>query len=564
MARSRMFDALRRAFQLSRVCEEQGLSTSSAVALRAEREDAAQRALSRRKFIGGVAAGTGVLLGSIPSARAIGKFGSSARVAILGGGLAGLACADKLRAHGVSATIYEAHATRLGGRVYSNRNFSGQVVENGGELIDNQHKLLLGYANAFGLAREDLVKAPGETGYFFFGQRWSDAEVVDQMRVLVARMRPDLQSLSAAPSFFAHTAADLLLDQTSLAAYLEMRAADLPLAREVMNQAYIAEYGREPAEQSCLNMLLFYHLDRRSSFEAFGSSDERFHLVGGNDGIISGIADRLPGPIVMGARVTGLRRDAFGQYAIKLSGQATEELADALIVALPFSVLRGIALDPSLGLSTDKLRAINELGYGYNAKTMIQFDSRPWAALYGGNGTVYSDLPNLQNTWETNYTQAGANAVLTDYSGGTRGWNLQYPSAASSTGGTGCGSCHVGSPSAKVIDATVVDGQVDAFLSDLDVVYPGAKAAATRVGGGYRAHLAHWLRQSTSKGSYTCYLPGQFTSLCGLEGTPAGLMKFAGEHADSFYNYQGFMEGALTSGLRAANEVLEDLKQGRL
>lgn len=567
MARSRKFDALRRALRLTRVAEEKQLSTASARALRDEHENAAQSTLSRRLFLGGAAAGAGVMLGVVPGARAAGKYATNARIAILGGGLAGLACADALRAKGVTATIYEAHATRVGGRVYSNRSFGAQVAENGGELIDNQHKLMLGYAQEFGLAREDLVKAPGETAYRFFGQSWSEEDVVDQMRVLVARMRPDLQSLSSAPSFFSHSASDLLLDHTSLEEYLATRGPDLPLATAAMKEAYVAEYGREPSEQSCLNMLLFFHLDRRSSFDPFATSDERFHLVGGNDAIATGIADRLPGPIVHGARVTHIRKNAFGQYALTLSGAAVEELADALVIALPFSVLRNIVLDPSLGLSPDQLRAINGLGYGYNAKTMIQFDSRPWATLYGSNGTVYSDQANVQNVWETNYTLAGPTAILTDYSGGARGQALQYP-VVTPPGGTpitGCSTCHIGSPSAKVIDQTVIQGQVEAFLTDLDVVYPGVKAAASRsVSGAYKAHFAHWLRQSSSRGSYTCYLPGQFTSICGLESVPAGLLKFAGEHADSFYNYQGFMEGALTSGIRAAGELLADIQAGRL
>ncbi len=560
MARSHKFDALRRALRLGRDCAEHGLSPASAAELRAEREAAAQRAFSRRLFLGGAAAGAGVLLGVVPGARAAGKYATNARIAILGGGLAGLACADTLRAQGVSATIYEAHATRVGGRVYSNRSFTGQVAENGGELIDNQHKLMLAYAQELGLAREDLVKAPGETAYHFFGQSWSEEDVVDQMRVLVARMRPDLQALSGAPSFFSHNPSDLLLDHTSLEEYLATRGPDLPLATAAMKEAYVAEYGREPSEQSCLNMLLFFHLDRRSSFDPFATSDERWHLIGGNDAIATGIADRLPGPIVHGARVTRIRKNAFGQYALTLSGSTVEELADALVIALPFSVLRNIVLDPNLGLSVDQLRAISELGYGHNAKTMIQFDSRPWATLYGSNGTVYSDLPNVQNVWETNYTLAGPSAILTDYSGGERGRQLQQPTVPVS----GCGACHIGSPSAKVINPAVIQGQVDAFLTDLDVVYPGVKAAATRDAGAYRAHFAHWLTQSTSRGSYTCYLPGQFTSICGLESVPAGLVKFAGEHADSFYNYQGFMEGALTSGIRAAGELLDDIQAGRL
>jgi len=534
--------------------------------LRAEREHEAKRRLSRRAFVGGVAAGTGALLANVPTARAIGKFGTGARIAILGGGFAGLACADMLRAHGVSATIYEANASRLGGRVYSSHEFAGQVAENGGELIDNLHKTVLGYANEFNLAREDLGKAPGEIAYHFFGQSYSEAEVVDEMRILVERMRPDLQALSGAPSFYNHTFADAMLDNTDLWSYLEARASDLPLAWQVMNQAYIAEYGRELSEQSCLNMLLFYHLDRRSNFAPFGCSDERFHLVGGNDQIAQGIASRLPGPIVHGARVSRLSRNASGRYVIGFSGASGEELADAVIVALPFSVLRTVVLDPSLGLSADKMRAITELGYGYNAKTMIGFDSRPWSDFYGSNGSVYSDLPNVQNVWETNYTQAFGGAVLTDYSGGERGRQLQQPVVTLPGGGTssGCSNCHIGSPSARVIDETVIQQQADAFLSDLDVVYPGAKAAATRVNGNYRVRRAHWLPQSMSRGSYTCYLPGQFTSLGGLEGEAAGLMKFAGEHADSFYNWQGYMEGALSSGIRAAQEVLEDMRQGRL
>ena len=39
------------------------------------------------------------------------------------------------------------------------------VVERGGELIDNLHKTMLGYANEFGLQLEDLTKAPGEIFY---------------------------------------------------------------------------------------------------------------------------------------------------------------------------------------------------------------------------------------------------------------------------------------------------------------------------------------------------------------------------------------------------------------
>jgi monoamine oxidase len=80
------------------------------------------------------------------------------------------------------------------------------------------------------------------------------------------------------------------------------------------------------------------------------------------------------------------------------------------------------------------------------------------------------------------------------------------------------------------------------------------------VGGNYRAHLEHWPSNPHTLGSYTCYLPGQFTTIAGLEGQPAGNLFFAGEHANSFYVWQGFMEGAALSGIDAADAILRAAK----
>jgi len=59
-----------------------------------------------------------------------------------------------------------------------------------------------------------------------------------------------------------------------------------------------------------------------------------------------------------------------------------------------------------------------------------------------------------------------------------------------------------------------------------------------------------------TQGSYTCYKPGQFTTLAGNEGKSVGNLLFAGEHTNSFYEFQGFMEGALLSGAAAAQQIL--------
>ena len=178
---------------------------------------------------------------------------------------------------------------------------------------------------------------------------------------------------------------------------------------------------------------------------------------------------------------------------------------------------------------------------------------------------MYSDLPNLQATWETDPGHAGPGGILTDYISGDRATLLQ--ANPTNPAGTGCGGCHATTnpPVLSADGEALLQSQVDSFVRDLDQVVPGALAAARRrPDGSYVVARGHWLRQGTSRGSYTCYLPGQFTGLAGLEAEPVDALKFAGEHTDSFYEWQGFMEGAANSGLRAAAEILNDIKRGRL
>ena len=229
--------------------------------------------------------------------------------------------------------------------------------------------------------------------------------------------------------------------------------------------------------------------------------------------------------------LTAVRQTSSGRVELTFEthGGAVSRTHDAVVLAIPFTTLRVVDLDVNLDLSPEKRAAIDLLGYGTNAKMMVGFVSRPWIA-HGSNGTSYSDLANHQTTWETNAQRAtSTRAVLTDYSGGDRGASLN--------------------PGATQLEA-------DLFLADLDRVFPGAHAAARRANGNVVAHLEHWPSNPLTRGSYTCYLPGQFTTIAGLEGMPARNLYFAGEHANSFYEFQGFMEGAALSGIDAAMAIL--------
>ena len=462
-----------------------------------------------------------------------------ADIAVVGAGLAGLYAATLLAGKGARPTVYEA-GNRVGGRVWSLRGvFPDQVAERGAELIDTTHVTLRGLANAFGLTLESYAESqlPGEEAFYFFGRHWSEAEVVAEFRAFVPAMKHDLTRISNGPTAFFSNETDRMLDRMSLREYLVSRGAGA-LLRRVLEVAYTIEFGREPDRQSALALLFFVATNRRQAFTPFGVfSDERFHIVEGNDAVTTRLAAALPLPVQLGHQLLRVARGSDGRVLLSLaSGSRSVETAhDAVVLALPAPAMRKVEFAPSLALSADKRRAIAELDYGTNSKMMIGFTGRPWYERSASNGASYSDLANHQSTWETNPSQgvASLRGVLTDYSGGGRGARL---------------------------DPARLQQEAAAFLADLDRVYPGSAALARRDSRGrVLAHLENWSRLLHFGGAYTNNQPGYFTTLEGLYARPEGNLFFAGEHTDSFYEYQGFMEGALLSGARAADEVLRAL-----
>lgn len=546
MSHSPLFRNLTRAMRIALYCEKYNISTSQGLEQLAALESrVAHWRASRRKFLALTAVSAFGAVTGLGHTHAALPLRSDVKVGIVGAGLAGLTCGYEFKKNGISATLYEA-SNRVGGRCFSlggsfpgSVNFPNQVVERGGEFIDNLHKTMIGYARQFGLTLEDMGKQPGEIFYYFNGQRYPEVVVVNEYRNLVAAMRKDLIKLSTAPTANKHTDVDVVFDNINLLEYLETRKAG-NVIKAAIAAAYTAEFGLELSEQSCLNFLLFIHADKRSKFTPFGVfSDERYHIIGGNEQISRGLRNQLQGQINLGMRLLKVRKNAMNRIELTFqnNSQTTTAIYDAVVLAIPFTVLREVELDPSLELPNWKRQAIAQLSYGKNAKMMIGFNSRPWITQ-GSNGTSYSNLPNHQTTWETNPTKAtNTNAVLTDYSSGNRGARLN--------------------PSQVQLEAM-------RFLGDLDIVYPGAMAAAKR-DHTIQVHLEHWPSNPLMKGSYACcYKPGQFTTIAGNEGKPIGNLHFAGEHTNSFYEWQGYMEGAALSGIQAAKEILQDLKVGTL
>ncbi|PZO08166.1 MAG: amine oxidase [Lysobacteraceae bacterium] len=455
----------------------------------------------------------------------------SGNVAIVGAGLAGLSCATELARVGIYTRVYEA-ADRVGGRCASLRGvFPGQVVERGGEFINSSHHTLIGYARELGLALEDYSTFPGSASYYFGGQKYSEAQVVEEYRAFASSIQEDLGALSY-PTADRFSESDQLFDFMSLDEYLTLHGAG-SLLRDVIGSAYLAEYGASIAELSSISFLRFIYGDKRSKQAPFGvGSGEYLRVADGNDRIATGLADRLSMPVELGHRLVAMRKLANGNIRLVFDagGSTVETEHPAVVMTLPFSVLRDIELHASLGLPAWKRLAIKTTDMGDHSKLLVGFNQPYWRTRHGLNGTGFSDRADLQATWEANPSQSGDNrAVLVGHFGGAR---------------------------ARSMTAATLQGDANAFLGQLEQAMPGANAAAVRDGAGQvLAYSSNWSSNPFSKGSHSCNRPGYFTTNAHNEGKAVDNLLFAGEHTSSFYEWQGFMEGAALSGLRAAGEV---------
>ncbi len=381
MGRSPLFAEVARALRIARFCNHHRLSTSEGLE-RIRAAEVAQSASrrSRREWLrtvahAGAVGAAACVATPVQRLFANGPGSPSLDVGIVGAGLAGLACADALAGTAVAATVYDA-SLMTGGRCRSLRGFfPGQVAERGGEFIDNLHKTMLQYARRFDLPVEDVNKEPGEVFYYFDDEHVPESIVVDEFRDFVRALHADLRQLSNEITAQSHTPADAAIDHTTLQAYLEgHNGASLaagPIAKAAIAEAYVAEYGREPDEQSCLNFLLFIHADRRSKFTPFGIfSDERYHVLDGNDRIVEGLTQALVTPVQQAMKLVAVRRTSAGaiQLTFDTPGGSVTRTHAAVVLAIPFSTLRHVDLHANLNLTPEKRAAIDLLGYGMNAK----------------------------------------------------------------------------------------------------------------------------------------------------------------------------------------------------
>ena len=521
MARTPLADALGRIVARVAVDDEEGTG--------------AARGPSRRRVLAGAGALAGGLAapalgaGAAP-ARAAGDGGP--RILVVGAGLAGLSAAYRLTRAGLRPTVIDA-ADRLGGRCWSMRPgdpgnpFAPQVAEHGGELIDQGHTNIRRLAQELGLGLDNLLSAE-ENGteplYFFDGAPYTYAEATDDMKTIWQQLHKDVSAASYPTLYDLSTPRGRELDQMSIAAWIDTYVPGGRSSRlgQLLDVAYTIEYGGDSDVQSSLNMLYLLAYSGQGQLRIFGPSNEKYHVRGGNDQIVERMAAGLR--VNLGTALTALRDNGDGTWAVTTtSGARTSTTTyDRVILALPFSLLREVDLRRA-NFGPLKMTAIRELPMGTNTKLALQFGDRVWRAL-GNNGDTYADT-GYQATWEVTRGQDGGEGILVDYTGGTVGADFGRLSP---------------------------DGYARRFLGQVEPVLPGL---TSRWNG--RVALDYWTGYRWTKGSYSYWKVGQYTGFSGVEKEARGTCHFAGEHTSQ--DFQGYLEGAVETGYRAAAEVLDAL-----
>lgn len=448
------------------------------------------------------------------------------RVAIVGGGIAGLAALHHLREAGVDARLYEARA-RLGGRMYTQRPASGVAFEAGGQLVNTDHHDMHALATAFGVRLIDRKADPHRTLILAGGRLLAEEELVAAMRGIAAQIGHDADRLDGD---FARVAPDL--DRISIARYLDRHAHLLrePWARRLLEGTSRTEYGVEPGEASAIELIFNLPTVSGERFEVLGGADERFVIEGGSSALVDAIAAAHRDRITTGARLLSIVQQRTGLKLGFLDGSSVE--AETAIVAVPAPITRQIDFGAAL---PPRWRAfIAAMDLGRNEKVQAAAPARVWASPMGIGGELWqTDAAGYALGWDgTVHLPGRADPVWTWFLGG-----------------------------GEVDDgARTPAEQAHDFATAAEPAIPGLTAATDQ--GPWRRTA--WHREALTLGAYCNYSPGQLTRFAGLlsvdsddprerQLSRAGAIYFAGEHlSDAF---PGYMNGAAQTGRMAAEAI---------
>ena len=439
-------------------------------------------------------------------------------VTVIGAGLAGLSAAFDLHRAGCNVTVLEAR-DRVGGRVYSVRTFSnGLVAEGGGEYIEESQTRMVSLAKQFNLQlahsgswqaqNGDWASFDGKSGPISDSDFWGINLAQEIERCWLALS--ELSRFISDPNQPQAAKEAARLDAQSAADWI--RSLDVhPLAKKYFISHIRSEYTTEPEQFSLLDLarnakMYYISLERSPSMR----------VMGGNDQIPRALAAALP-DVRLNSPVTSIRLNPGGvSVTCKQTDSHMMIDSDFAILAIPLTTARLIDFNGALPAMHQNM--VKDVSYGTVTKVMVEYRKRFWNEK-NWNGRLATDAP-IVYTWHATSHFEHVRGILTAYTGGENARKLSALSDAE---------------------------RIQVAVNEIDRVFPGSSNLIENTA------TVSWLNEPYTRGAYMALSPNQVTTYWKALSEPVGRLFFAGEHATPI---QGFMEGAVESGQRAAANIL--------
>ena len=400
---------------------------------------------------------------------------------------------------------------RVGGRVLTVRDGfkERQHAEAGGDMIDEGQREICQLAGELGLKLAPILRS----GFGYVRQNGTDHPRIAHRNgargwdLLARRLEPLIRGYRLAEQRW-DSPITASIARRSVAEWLDETHAE-----EGLRAAAVGLRGFFLADPEELSLIAL--VDQFAPDDDVGPG-RMYRIEGGNDRLAAALAAPLRTRLQLKTEVVAVSHRGQGVRVSVRNGRALSQMScDYLAMTLPASVLRRIPFTPSL--PAQQHDALARLKYGHATKTLLQFSRRFWRTP--GRPRAFGSPLAFGALWEGNEEQRGADGILSLLAGG----------AASDA-------------TRAIVAREGVAGLVRALE------WLGSK----------RADLLAWRQvvwedDPFARGGYAFFDPDFDTTLRPWLARPCNRIVFAGEHTSA--RWQGYMNGAVESGRRAAAEI---------